>query len=470
MKSEKETLLVLTTAGMDMAWRYAWSNFVIFSIIHRPFPLPAAFGAFATAAVFTRLARRRNWRKIHAVLIQLAGFTSAFFLMAYQLFFRESPFLNGAWLFDLIRQLKTPQQWFIVMPVLCCLLLFWLGGRTFEKNPRNYFPVCLQFDKGLGAFFLLLLIKFLIQEKGGLRLEDPATGLLVIAFFLFSLLSISLSGGRGDVNKSYLAGYHGIGIILGFTTIVVLCGAALILLTFPYLTQIADAAHGVLKETAAPLGPIFVRILRFIFGRARFGIETGGSPTTGSGADILLPAASGGWQEFLLVVISWALIGILGLMAIGVFGYLMNYMVRWLLKRNFQYKAHPHSSNWLLKLFSLLKLLHRTVWIRLLYLFGSRDSAALVYAGILRWGCRSGKPPLPSETPGEYGNRLIDCFPKLKEEIEMIVGAFNREVYGDIATEKQALYRISSALRRMRSPRHWPSRIQRWFGQQPLQS
>ncbi len=149
----------------------------------------------------------------------------------------------------------------------------------------------------------------------------------------------------------------------------VLCGAALILLTFPYLTQIADTAHGVLKETAAPLGPIFVRILRFIFGRARFGIETGGSPTTGSGADNFLPAASGGWQELLILIISWALIGILGLMAIGVCGYLMNYMVRWLLKRNLLYKAQPQSSNWLLKLFSLLKLLPRTVWIRLNMVF-----------------------------------------------------------------------------------------------------
>jgi hypothetical protein len=470
MKSEKETLRVLTSAGMEIAWRYAWSNFLTLSIIHRPFPLPVALGAFATAALFTRLSRRRNWRRIQAALIQIAGFTIAAFLMAYRFFFRESSFLAGNWFIDLIRQLKAPQQWSTLLPVLCCLLLFWLGGRAFDKNPRNYFAVCLQFDKGLGAFFLLLLIKVLIQVKGGLRLEDPATGPLVIAFFLFSLLAISLTLSWGDVKKAFLAGYHGIGIILGFTTIVVLCGAALILLTFPYLTQIADSAHTILKETAAPLGPIFVKILHFIFGRARFGIETGRHGTPGLGTDLSLPPASGGWEETLLQVIIWGLIAILGLMAIGVFGYLANYMVRWFLKRNPLDKANPQSSTWLLKLLSFLKTLPLSVWDRVLYLLGGVDSAASVYARILRWGSRSGKPPVPSETPGEYGSRLIHCFPKLKEEIEMIVEAFNLEVYGEIATEEQMLCRISSALRRMRSPRHWPSRMRRWFLQQPLQT
>jgi len=468
MKSPKETLLVLTSAGIEIAWRYAWSNFLTLSIIHRPFPLPVALGAFAIAAFFTRLTKRRNWRRIQAVLIQISGFAFAAILMVNRLFFREIPFFSDVWLIELSRQLKAAQQWFILLPFFCCLLLFWLGGRTFEKNSRTYFPVCLQFDKGLGAFFLLLLIKFLVQLKGGLRLEDPATGLLVIAFFLFSLLSISLTRGRGDVKKAFLVGYHGIGIILGFSTVVVLCGAALILLTFPYLTQLADSAHDVLKETAAPLGPFFVRILRFIFGRARFGLETGTHGTSGSGGDIVLPAPTGSWEESLLVVISWGLIGILGLMVIGAFAYLMKCIVRWLLKRNSLDTATPWSSNWFLNLLLLLKTFSQSVWKRTRYLLGGVDSAASVYAAILRWGCRSGKPPIPSETPDEYGSRLIHSFPKLKEEIAMIIEAFNREIYGDIETGEQALGRISSALRSMQSPRHWPARLWGWFGSTQL--
>jgi len=468
MKSENETLPVLTSTGMEIAWRYAWSGFLTFSILHHPFPLPVAVGAFAAAAFFTRLSGRRNWRRIQAAFLHLVGFTFAALLIAYRLFFRESQFFNGTWVADLILQPKAPQQWFILLLVLCCLLLFWLGGRSWEKRPRDYFAVCLQFDKGLGALFLLLLIKFLIELKGGIRLEDPATGLLVITFFLFSLLSIGLARRRGDAKKSFLAGFHGIGVILGFTTTVVLCGAGLILLIFPYLTQIADSAHSVLKEATEPLGPVIVKIVRFIFGRSRFQIETGSSGTVGLGMNPVDPSPSGEGEVFLRQVIGWGLAGILGLMAVGLFGYLMNQLIRWLLRRNTTVETKPPSSPRLLKLFSLFITIPPGVWTRILYLLRGGDSAAAVYAGILRWGRRSGLPPVPSETPGEYGIRLKHQFLKLKEEIEMIIEAFNREVYGKITIEQQSLSHISSALRRMRSPRHWPSRIRGWLVLQPF--
>jgi hypothetical protein len=97
------------------------------------------------------------------------------------------------------------------------------------------------------------------------------------------------------------------------------------------------------------------------------------------------------------------------------------------------------------------------------------DSAATVYAGVLLWGRRSGLPRVPSETPSEYEIKLKHQFPKLKEEIEMIIEAFNREVYGEIMTEKRSLGDIAAALSRMRSFRHWPSRMRGWSVQPPLQ-
>ena len=469
MKSEKETFLVLTSAGMEIAWRYAWSSFLAFSILQHPFPLPVAISAFAAAAYITRLSGRRNWRRIQAALLHMAGFAFAAFLIAYRLFFRDAQFFNGAWVADLILQPKAPQQWFILLLVLCCLLLFWLGGRSLEKSSRDYFTVCLQFDKGLGLLFLLLLIKFLIELKGGIRLEDPATGLLVIAFFLFSLLSIGLVRGRADAKKSFLAGYHAIGIILGFTTLVVLCGAALILLTFPYWTQIADSAHSVLKDAAEPLGPVIVKIIRFIFGRNRFQIETGSSGTAGADMNLVDPSPGSPVEVFLREVIGWGLAGILGLIAVGVFVFLMNRLIRWLLEKNTVGEIKPQSATWIFKLLSLFITIPQGLWNRVLYLLRGFDSAAAVYAGVLCWGRRSGLPPVPSETAGEYGIRLKRQFPKLKEEIEMIIEAFNREVYGKIMIEKRSLAGIAAALNRMRSPRHWPSRMRGWSVQQPLQ-
>jgi hypothetical protein len=153
MKSEKETLLVLTSTGMEIAWRYAWSGFLTFSILHRPFPLPVAIGAFVTAGFFTRLSGRRNWRRIQAAPLHLAGFVLAALLIAYRLFFRESRFFNGTWVTDLILQPRAPQQWFILLLILCCLLLFWLGGGHWRIDPGTILLCAFNLIRDLAHFF-----------------------------------------------------------------------------------------------------------------------------------------------------------------------------------------------------------------------------------------------------------------------------------------------------------------------------
>ena len=105
----------------------------------------------------------------------------------------------------------------------------------------------------------------------------------------------------------------------------------------------------------------------------------------------------------------------------------------------------------------------RGVWHGLASLLKRIDSAAAIYAGLLRWGRRSGLPPVASETPLEYGVRLMQRFPHLQTEIEMIIEAFNREIYGQIQSNQKVLTRIQTARRRMRNPRHWPSRMRGWF-------
>jgi hypothetical protein len=54
-------------------------------------------------------------------------------------------------------------------------------------------------------------------------------------------------------------------------------------------------------------------------------------------------------------------------------------------------------------------------------------------------------------------------FPQLQTEIETIIEAFNREIYGQIQSNQRILTRIQTAQRRMRNPRHWPPRMRAWF-------
>jgi hypothetical protein len=461
MRSGKNALLLLSRAGMEISWCYAWAGFLTLSIAQRRFPLTEAAGAFATAAFLTHLPLRRTWRVYQTLLLQLAGFVLFALLIVYRIWYERLPFFSLTWVGDLLREPKEPPQWFILVLILFCLFLIWKGGRTLVKDPKDYFPVCLQFDKGLGLFFLLLLIQFLVQKKAGIFIEDGTNGFLIFAFFIFSLVAIGLTRDRHDVKKSFLSGYHGVGIILSFTTIILVFGSGTTLLFYPHLTHMADSLQVILRNVTEPMVPVIVKILSFLFipGKIRNEIAVGSE----SGG--LSAPAVGGWEAFWLKSIGLGLMGIIGLMAIGVFVFILNYLLRWLLKRNTKDGAQSMSASWLLKLLERLISIPLRVWNAFVHLLKGFDSAAMVYSGFLRWGRRSGLAAIPTETPTEYGCRVKHHFPKLKEEIEMIVEAFNREVYGQFIIDKRILSRILSARRKMRNPRHWPSRMRVWFFQ-----
>ncbi len=464
MKPAKQTLLVLSCGGMEITWRYAWAFFLSLLILNRPFPLPETLAVFTMAILATTLAGKKSWRMYQSLALHIFGFTIAALLTTYRLYYQPRPFFSISWIQDWFKQLQEPQQWLIQLLVFACLLLFWLGARALVKRPQNYFPVCLQFDKGLGALFLLLLIKFMVQAKSGIHLEDPVTRYLLFAFFTFGLIAISLARNQSDVQKTFRPGYHSIGIVLGFVSTVLIGSAVLIVLFLPYLTYMADSAQSVLKETTEPMGAVVVKIIRFIFSIGRYRRDIKLFVSSDSIGDQLYPDSEIEWTQSL----GWILLGVIGLIALGVCGHLIHRLVRWLLKRNTMDKSRHQPMVLVSRLLSMIKAFFLGVWNGLLFLFKKIDSAAAVYAGMLGWGRRSGLPGVASETPVEYGGRLKQSFPRLKMEIEMIIEAFNREIYGQIPPDERDLARIQSAQRRMRNPRHWPSRMRAWFAPQSL--
>ncbi|UCF95409.1 MAG: hypothetical protein JSW39_15080, partial [Desulfobacterales bacterium] len=308
MKPAPKTFLVLSCGGMEISWRCAWALFLTLLILNRSFPLPASLAVFAMASVVTLLTAQRNRRLYQSLSFHIIGFTITWFLTTYRFYYHYLPFFNLSWIQDWLKQLQEPQQWPMHFPLFACLLLFWLGGRAMLERSPDYYPVCLQFDKGLGALFLLLLIKFLIQQKGGIHLQDPATPYLLFAFFTCSLIAISLSRNQSHGQKTFRPGYHSIGIVLGFVSIVLIGSAVLIVLFLPYLTLVADSAHSVLKATAEPMGPVLVNFIRFLFSMGRYRRELGIQITSGSNGNQLSPDAATGWQQGL----GWILLGVIG--------------------------------------------------------------------------------------------------------------------------------------------------------------
>lgn len=458
MKTGKLTLLTFFCGGMEISWRYAWVLFLSLLIVDRPFPLPESLAAFVMAFCITRFTQHRCRRVYQSLIVHLLGFTVAWLITAYGLFYSQMPFLSMAWIQAIVGQLHD-QQGLIQLPLIACLLLIWLGARAMAHRQVAYDRVCFQFDKGLGALFLLLLIRWIAEAKGGVFLEDPVTRYLLFAYVMFSLIAISLSRDQSTVQKTYRPGFQGVGIVLGFVGIVSIGAAVLTGMGLPHLTLMADSAQGVLKDTTAPMGPVMVNILRFLFSIGRQRRLAAEPLSTGAeGSD--LPSFPPAGRD---VGIGWVTAGLIGLLILGIAVYLVYVLVRWLSRS--RPGNHPHRPS--IGLIGWLFAMAALVWIGLKNairsLFKRIDNAATVYADVLRWGRRSGLPTLSGETPLEYGRRLARHFPHLEKEIEIIIEAFNEEVYGKIETDDERIGRLLSARGSLRRPRHWPARIRVWF-------
>lgn len=230
-----DAILTIARGGKKITWRYAWALFLTQLAISRHFPLPAAVCAFLMAAVLTQLPAGRNWRLYQRLLLQFAGFIPLALLVVHPIQYPTSPFFSLGWIDHLLLGAKSIFQWFILILTLLCLWLIWRGGQVLVKSSRLYLPVCIHFDKGLGLFFLLLIIKAFVAPRVGLYMPGRDITFMAIAYFVFSLTSISISRNQSDVQKSFLSGRQGIGVILSISTMLTLLGTGTILFVYPYL-------------------------------------------------------------------------------------------------------------------------------------------------------------------------------------------------------------------------------------------
>lgn len=461
----QKILLILTCSGMEFTWRYAWVIFLTLVILKRPLPMPESLAVFALASVVAYLCNHRFHRAYQSLPLHFMGFALAWLFSIYRFDYQHMPFMQPSWIRQELWQIQHLEQALIRLLLLACLLLFWTGARALVKRSADYLTVCLQFDRGAGALFLMLLIRFIVEMKGGPRLADPTTFYLLFAFVIFSLIAIGLSRHQSDVQKTFRPGYHGIGVILSSTAILMAVGAIVIAFFLPYLAQLADSAHLALKKSAEPMGPVLVSIIRFLFSMGRYRQEMGGQIFSESGADRLYRDGGFGWAQG----IGWFIVAVIGLITLWLCSYLIRLLVRWFRNRNRPDRALEPQMNLLARLLAMIGAIFQLACSGLLFLIKRIDSAAAIYTRMLRWGRRSGLPASASETPLEYGRRLMQRFPQLQIEIELIVKAFNREIYGQIPTPDRSLTRIKSAQRRMRHPRHWTARIRAWFAAPSLE-
>lgn len=465
MNKDRGALLFFAHVGMELCWLYAFATFLMTAIVQRPFPLPAAIGAFLLAVVISRIVRGMGLRVIAVLGLQLMGFLLAASRIVYTFNYRAYPYFGKGWLVEFTGRARDPLEWLILVIILIFALVFWLAGVTLSRRSTAYLSICIRFDYGVAAFFCLFILKGLLLIKGGIEVRNPAPVLLLFPFFIFSLLAIGLARNRSIERRDFLAGYRGVGVLLSFTVVALAFGAGLVLLFMPYLSAAAEAGYGVLKSAAGPLLPVLERMLLFLFGNIEQQ-ELLFAPTDRSGAAYIPSDESSWWSELVKQILRGGILG-LGLLAgliLCVFG--TWYLLRWLFSRTS--KEERKYIHWQLALLWAQRLstalgmaLNRAVrWLK-----GYQDAVQL-YRAFLKWGRLSGLPHLLSETPAEYGSRLKKQFPSLTGEIAGIVEAFNLTVYGEVTLDDKQMTLAKLSWKRLRSPRHWPARLKSWFFQE----
>ena len=274
-------------------------------------------------------------------------------------------------------------------------------------------------------------------------------GRLSFGVFLLFLqhLGPSLGPGSRGGRREYLLGYRGIGLVLSFVALVLFLGPGLLFLLFPYLTKAAAAAYGMMRGAAAPFAadpgqdPALYLPLRGEPPEERL------SCRRHQGRSSPLPRLAGGWR---CLSASWD----------GVFWRWpprrawscwpggSGKLIRWL-SSSTEVGGEPLDigqylrSLWLALREHLQKMLQRPRYL---------SPIAELYARLLAWGRRRGLPPLPGETPREYGRRLSGYFPELDGDITQIVERFNEETYGGLALPEEELAMARRAWRRLSNP------------------
>ncbi len=463
MATRKGMLWYLTNGAMELSWFLGWAMFLSLMTMHRPFPFFETVAAFALAAFVGRFSTGKGWRIVSVLVIWMLGLICAALLLIHGIYYDSYPLLQGGWLAAFWEGPQDLSEGLILSMNLLLILILCALGVAFARRHTGYFHTCNRFDLGLGAFFALFIIKLVALTKGEAMAEDSLSLLFVFPFFLFGLLSIGIARMRGRAaTKAFLPGFRGIGVILSFFAAVLLGTGGLLLFFLPGLTAAAQVGYRALTAAGRPLVPVLIAILRFIFGphgnRPAEVAMNSSSPL--ADLDKIVPQTPSWWMAWLEKILGWGLWGLMLLVLVVGSAVVLYFIVKWLLSRTEGggRRATPISAR-----FAALRAFWAGLRRKIFHGVMGYPQAAELYGALLAWAGRSGFQNDRGETPLEFGTRLNGRFPALKPPVDLIIGAYNREVYGETVLDGKSLAAANTAWQFLRSPLRWPARLKSWF-------
>ena len=460
MTAWRENLILLTLWGMNLSWLYGWAAVLMLAGFGRLFPQSDAIMLSGLAVLLTLFTRRRGWRNVYIVGLHLVVLILACGAVLYHFAQTGMPFYRVVWLVELFSRTKSPGQWLLLGVALGWGLAFWAAGTRLAARPRNHITISNYFDAGIIAFVLLHLLEAILKTEGGIVLTELSLPRIFLAFFLFGVVAFCLARCQGQGRSDFLVGFRGIGVVLGFASLMLALGGGLIALFLPVLTAAAKTGVAVLQTVSAPAGALLVKILTFFFGHARMKQDQAG---TQSGQDALLQTITGWQLEGWLVLLQEALlvltIGVIFLLALALTVLVGWQLVWWLAQKTG--KASPGPSPWRMVWAMIVKIAAAFAGkLRRLRRPSSRAADPVqLYRTLTIWGERSGLALLPSETPSQYGSRLIRRFPAVQDEIRTIIRIHDEAVYGQRRNLSCQMEKARLSNRRLHAPRVWPVRL-----------
>jgi len=433
---------------MELCWLCAWANFLIVSTSKISVPLAVLCAAFFMALVISDGFKTKGHRIIWMLLGHVLGLC---------LIISVAFFAGIGWIFP-----QTVYQWYQMALMGCLVCFFWYRGIRLSGRQRSYKTTCNYFDQGVSLFFALLIIKMVIQIKGGKLVQESLTLYLMGGYFFFGLAAVFFSQNTTIQKKIYVTGFRVYGVLISVVSVLLFWGMGLVFVLLPFMTGFAQSGYRVLKQVAGPLTPYLISVLRFIFSVRN---RPGNSAMVQQGQGIpdphitLVPVQNG-WME---QAFSFGILAIFFLLGVVMVAYIIHLIFKFLMSKQAVAAIDKEDTlffswvkKWLVWVIDFLKKI-------ILALGGTVENGRNGFIRLLRWGRKSGMPKLQTETAAEYAKRLQQQFEPLENDIRTIVCAFEQETYGEMILDTSKLSHMAKALKTIHSPIFWPLRIRSFW-------
>ncbi len=397
--------------------------------------------AFLGALGITHFFMIRSYRRVWPVLVHAccAGFLCWIILI--NLFENLPP--------------QTNIQWYQTIIVVLLLGLFWYKGTRLAARSRAYKSICNHFDLGISLLFLLTCIKFILELKVNIVLEESFTFSLIGAYFPFGLIALFLSYNEMGGKKTYLKGFRIYGILISVTSTLLLVSIGSFLLFQPLMTVFAESMYTGIKITTGLIGPFMKSILLFLIKGQGFLARNQAVNEGGGSLGLYQVSHTMGLENPILTGILIFLFSVI----LCLICYLVCRLGYWiflsLISKPPETSTAREVTGMLSQLFSwiiyLFNYINNFIWS-----FSRKiDDAGQGFVWLVKWGKRSGVAKESDQTPLEYAIRLQHRFKPLENEIRTIISAFQLEIYGQVNLAQDKIQHVTYAVKTIHRPSFW---------------